>query len=183
VDANQPGDVAALSAAIQAAKPGDLILVRRVPYEDGRVMDEPLEIPVVGEAASSSPAVMTAEGIKSLLLPLDNARRDHVFAAKVQGDSMTADGLLDGDYVIVDNHQQPEDGDTVVVVIGNPNDSQAMVRRLRLRPDGTPLLLESSQPDVPPIPFTPQDDLLIQGVVIGVFRPSNKIEDTGHSIC
>lgn len=114
---------------------------------------------------------MTAKDIKSLRLPFDNARQDHVFAVQVSGDSMTADGLLDGDYVIVDNHQQPQDGDTVVVLTGGPDDSEVVVRRLRLRPDGTPARLESSSPDRPPILFTPEDDLLIQGVVIGVFRP------------
>jgi F-box protein 11 len=44
VDAYQRGDFATISAAIKAAKPGDRILVRPGLYEEGLVVDKPLEI-------------------------------------------------------------------------------------------------------------------------------------------
>ena len=44
VDAYQRGDFATVSAAIQAAKPGDRILVRPGLYEEALVVDKPLEI-------------------------------------------------------------------------------------------------------------------------------------------
>ena len=44
VDAYQRGDFATVSAAIKAAKPGDRILVRPGLYEEGLVVDKPLEI-------------------------------------------------------------------------------------------------------------------------------------------
>ena len=44
VDAYQRGDFATVSAAIAAAKPGDRILVRPGLYEEGLVVDKPLEI-------------------------------------------------------------------------------------------------------------------------------------------
>jgi F-box protein 11 len=44
VDAWQRGDFTTVSAAIEAAKPGDRILVRPGLYEEGLVMDKPLEI-------------------------------------------------------------------------------------------------------------------------------------------
>jgi parallel beta-helix repeat protein len=44
VDAWQRGDFATVSAAIEAAKPGDRILVRPGLYEEGLVVDKPLEI-------------------------------------------------------------------------------------------------------------------------------------------
>jgi parallel beta-helix repeat protein len=44
VDAYQRGDFATVSAAIEAAKPGDRILVRPGLYEEGLVVDKPLEI-------------------------------------------------------------------------------------------------------------------------------------------
>jgi parallel beta-helix repeat protein len=44
VDAYQRGDFATVSAAIRAARPGDRILVRPGLYEEGLVMDKPLEI-------------------------------------------------------------------------------------------------------------------------------------------
>jgi parallel beta-helix repeat protein len=44
VDAYQRGDFTTVSAAIKAAKPGDRILVRPGLYEEGLVVDKPLEI-------------------------------------------------------------------------------------------------------------------------------------------
>jgi len=44
VDAYQRGDFATVSAAIKAAKPGDRILVRPGLYEEGLMVDKPLEI-------------------------------------------------------------------------------------------------------------------------------------------
>jgi parallel beta-helix repeat protein len=44
VDTWQRGDFATVSAAIEAAKPGDRILVRPGLYEEGLVVDKPLEI-------------------------------------------------------------------------------------------------------------------------------------------
>lgn len=44
VDAYQRGDFATVSAAIEAARPGDRILVRPGLYEEGLVVDKPLEI-------------------------------------------------------------------------------------------------------------------------------------------
>ena len=44
VDPYQRGDFATLSAAIKAAKPGDRILVRPGLYQEGLVVDKPLEI-------------------------------------------------------------------------------------------------------------------------------------------
>ena len=44
VDAYQRGDFATVSAAIEAARPGDRILVRPGLYQEGLVIDKPLEI-------------------------------------------------------------------------------------------------------------------------------------------
>jgi len=44
VDAYQRGDFATIGAAIEAARPGDRILVRRGLYQEGLVLDKPLEI-------------------------------------------------------------------------------------------------------------------------------------------
>jgi nitrous oxidase accessory protein NosD len=44
VDAWQRGDFSSVSEAIMAARPGDRILVRPGPYEEGLIVDKPLEI-------------------------------------------------------------------------------------------------------------------------------------------
>jgi parallel beta-helix repeat protein len=64
VDAYQRGDFATVSAAIKAAKPGDRILVRPGLYEEGLVLDKPLEI--LGDG-SVSDIEIRARGADALL--------------------------------------------------------------------------------------------------------------------
>jgi F-box protein 11 len=64
VDAWQRGDFTTISAAIEAAKPGDRILVRPGLYEEGLVVDKPLEI--LGDGPSADIEIR-ASGADALL--------------------------------------------------------------------------------------------------------------------
>ena len=83
---------------------------------------------------------------------------------EVKGDSMTGDGALEGDYVVVDRQPEWANGDMVVVLVGD----EANVKRIRR--DGASICLESSNPEYPPMPLSPSDEPIIQGKVIGVAR-------------
>lgn len=58
VDPLHRGDYATITAAIQAANPGDRILVRSGLYDEGIVIDKPLE--VIGDAASGEVVIRAA---------------------------------------------------------------------------------------------------------------------------
>ena len=64
VDAWQRGDFSTVSAAVEAARPGDRIVVRRGLYEEGVVVDKPLEILGDGPVAE---IVIRAHGADALL--------------------------------------------------------------------------------------------------------------------
>lgn len=72
-------------------------------------------IPLLGGIAAGLPieAIRTAETID---IPKDMMGRN-VFALRVRGDSMEEDGILDGDYVIIEQTANPKNGDIVVALV------------------------------------------------------------------
>lgn len=77
------------------------------------------EIPLLGGIAAGSPieAIRTRETIS---IPRDMVGKN-TFALKVHGDSMIDEGILDGDYVVVEKIDRPRNGDVVVALIDNDN--------------------------------------------------------------
>lgn len=76
-------------------------------------------IPLMGSIAAGFPieAIRTRE---TLTIPQDMAG-PNVFALKVAGDSMIDDGILDGDYVIIEKCPNPRNGDIVVALLDGYN--------------------------------------------------------------
>jgi repressor LexA len=76
-------------------------------------------IPLLGAIAAGLPieAIRTAETID---IPKDMMGKN-VFALKVRGDSMEEDGILDGDYVIIEQTSNPKNGDIVVALVEGNN--------------------------------------------------------------
>ncbi|MFL5371618.1 MAG: transcriptional repressor LexA, partial [Myxococcales bacterium] len=97
--------------------------VHAVPDPPGDVVD----VAVVGKVAAGSP-VLAQENvtdhirIDSFLLG-DSSKK--VFALKVTGDSMTGDGILDGDYIFVRKQLHAAAGEIVVALI----EEEATVKR------------------------------------------------------
>lgn len=72
-------------------------------------------VPLLGGIAAGLPieAVRTSETID---IPRDMMGKN-VFALRVRGDSMIEDGILDGDYVVIEQTQNPKNGDIVVALL------------------------------------------------------------------
>jgi repressor LexA len=77
------------------------------------------EIPLVGSIAAGAPiqAIRTHE---TITIPRD-MMGPKVFALKVRGDSMEDEGILDGDYVIIEQLEIPRNGDIVVALLDGEN--------------------------------------------------------------
>jgi len=77
------------------------------------------EIPLSGVIDAGKPieAIRTNETID---IPKDMMGR-RTFALRVRGESMIDDGILNGDYVIIEQSQNPRNGDIVVALIDNEN--------------------------------------------------------------
>lgn len=80
---------------------------------------ECLSIPLAGFIAAGFPiqAIRTPE---TLDIPRDMTGPG-VYALKVKGDSMIDDGILDGDYVVLEECKSPKNGDIVVALLDKEN--------------------------------------------------------------
>ena len=67
--------------------------------------------------------------------------------------------MCSGDMLVVDRSQYAEHGDIVVASLN----ARQICRRLHMR--GDVVILESQNPDYPPLHVTDNDDLIILGVV------------------
>lgn len=77
------------------------------------------EVPLEGSIAAGEPieAIRTSE---TITIPRD-MMGPNVFALKVRGDSMIDEGILDGDYVIIEQLTTPKNGDIVVALLDGEN--------------------------------------------------------------
>ena len=72
------------------------------------------------------------------------------FAVRVSGDSMTPQ-YRDGDMIVVAPHREARGGETAVVVYEDPTTGVRLSRLKRLRLDSGMVVLESLNPDYPPV--------------------------------
>ena len=89
--------------------------------------------------------------------------RGENFCLKVKGDSMTGDGILDGDIVIINRRTVADNNEMVAILI----DNEATLKKLYKTGDGVES--RSSNPLMGPIRVK-SGDVNILGVVVGLFR-------------
>ncbi len=118
------------------------------------------EIPLLGSIAAGAPisAIRTHETIE---IPRSMMGRD-VFALKVRGNSMVDDGILDGDFVVIQQTSAPRNGDIVVALLEQEN-----VTLKRFYKEKDKICLKPANSEYAPIYA---QDVQIQGRVLGVIR-------------
>ena len=89
------------------------------------------------------------------------------YVLKVDGNSMVDDGILDGDYIVVKKSQIARAGDTVVAILNG----EATLKRYYIGKKGIELHPRNKKYNT--IHVTTEDELYIQGQVLGVFREYN----------
>ena len=139
-------------------KPRAIELMDFIP---GRAHGPVVEVPVVGKVAAGEPLLATQNIERTLSLSGDMVRTEEPFALRIKGDSMIEAGILEGDYVIVKQQQDAEQGDIVVALIGD----EATVKRFYRASDH--IKLQPENPTMDPIIVK---DVAILGKVVGLFR-------------
>ncbi|MDD3888052.1 MAG: transcriptional repressor LexA [Patescibacteria group bacterium] len=89
--------------------------------EKFRLFAKAVQVPLVGLIAAGEP-IEAIEDKEMMDVPIgfvNGKRVEDCFALKVRGDSMIEDGILDGDYVMVEKNYYPNNGDVVVALLGN----------------------------------------------------------------
>jgi repressor LexA len=127
-----------------------------------------VELPLLGRVAAGAP-IEAVETEGALAIPEDFVRRPHnAFALRVQGESMIGEGILDGDYVVVEKRPAADNGETVVAVMNG----EATVKKF-YRERGGKIRLQPANPQLQPL-VVRERDVEIRGVVVAVLRKYTK---------
>ncbi|MFB3146465.1 MAG: transcriptional repressor LexA [Nitrospirales bacterium] len=128
---------------------------------------EPAHVLMAGVVAAGTPIepVLQSEVVD---VPADMIGQGDNFALRVKGDSMRDEGILSGDVIIVHRQETARNGQTVVALLNGDATVKTFYRkdgRIELRPENATMQ---------PIVVTPDDELTIQGIVVGVIRYCKK---------
>ena len=121
-------------------------------------------IPIIGRVAAGLPLYAQQEWAGSILVDGSVFRGEHLFALRVQGDSMKDVGILNGDLAICEPRQYAANGEIVVALVNN---EEATVKRFFFKGDFIELKPENS---AYPVMSYGLGEILIQGKVIGIQR-------------
>lgn len=121
-------------------------------------------LPLLGSIAAGTP-ILAQEQIEDLIpVPQDMVRNiEHAFLLRVRGDSMSGEGILPRDLVVVKPQQTANHGDLVAVLIGD----DATVKRINFDPSGVKLM--PSNPAYEPI-IIDREDARVIGKIVGLIR-------------
>ncbi len=119
------------------------------------------EIPLAGKVAAGVP-IEAVENIESLSLNSCFGNSDDIFALEVKGDSMTGDGIKDGDFVICRKRSTADNGQLVIAIVDNEN---ATLKRFYK--DKSTVRLQPSNNDYETIC---SENCKVKAVVLGLVR-------------
>ena len=155
------------------SKPRALMLVEadtsgQTTYEtgndDGVSHTEVIDIPVVGRIAAGTPILAEQNIEDSFPVPARFVGTNPNFMLTVRGESMIEAGIMDGDYILVEQQNTARNGDIVVAMVDG-FESEATVKTFYREEDHIRLQPENST--MSPIIV---NDVKILGKVRGVFR-------------
>lgn len=121
-------------------------------------------VPIIGKVAAGLPLYAQQEWAGTVLVDAGIFKVTHLFALRVQGDSMQKVGILDGDLAICEPRQFATNGEIVVALINN---EEATVKRFFYQGDHIKLQPEN---DSYPEMIYGLGEVLIQGKVVGIQR-------------
>ncbi len=139
--------------------------VRGIEIVDQKISDtlKGIELPVLGFIAAGQPIMPYTDPDATIKVsPSMVSGKKRSYVLQVKGDSMIEDGILDGDYVIIEEQTTANNGDIVVALLEN---GLATLKRFFREP--TRIRLEPANAAMQPIYAT---QVKIQGKCVGVIR-------------
>lgn len=97
-----------------------------------------ITLPVIGRVAAGTPVLAEQNVEDSLTLPTSVIGDNNSFALRVRGQSMINAGIFDGDYVVVREQKDANDGEIVVALIDESATVKTFYReddQIRLQPE------------------------------------------------
>lgn len=125
-----------------------------------------IELPILGFIAAGQPIMTYTDPDATIKVgPNMVSGKKRSYVLQVKGESMIEDGILDGDFVIIEEQLEAFDGDIVVALLNN---GLATLKRFFKEPNR--IRLEPANSNMTPIYAT---DVKIQGKCVGVIRRFN----------
>jgi repressor LexA len=121
------------------------------------------ELPLYGSIAAGRPIEAIAGG-ETLAVPSQLRTPNPCYVLEVRGDSMIEEGILDGDWVVIEQRDQARNGEIVVALV---NEEEAPLKRLEKKSDEVVLHPANSSMDA--MHYHPSQ-VRIQGVLVGQMR-------------
>jgi repressor LexA len=129
--------------------------------EKANAFTRSIELPLAGTIAAGEPIEALQED-QAINVPIELLPNLNCFVLQVRGESMKDDGILNGDYVIVERNFYPQNGDVVVALLNNENATLKRYYREKNR-----VRLQPANARMKPIY---SKNPVIQGIVRGVMR-------------
>lgn len=124
---------------------------------------EGIELPLIGYIAAGEPIEAIEDPSDTVSVsPTLLSGKKRAFILQVRGDSMIEEGILDGDYVVIEQQETADNGDIVVALLDN-----GLATLKRFFKETSRIRLEPANSQMPPIFAT---RVKIQGKVVGVIR-------------
>ncbi|MFR2563530.1 MAG: transcriptional repressor LexA [Anaerovoracaceae bacterium] len=131
---------------------------------DGVEHTSVVEVPLVGRIAAGTPILAEQNIEDSFPIPARFVGSGRTFMLTVKGESMIEAGIMDGDYILVEQQRSVRNGDIVVAMIDG-FESEATVKTFYK--EGDHIRLQPENSTMSPIIVK---DVKILGKVKGVFR-------------
>lgn len=133
---------------------------------NNQVLSQMVELPIMGFIACGAPLEPYNDPNATLAVnPALVRPGDKSFVLQAKGDSMIDDGILDGDYVVIREQEEANNGDVVVAVLKN---GFATLKRFYKEKDR--VRLQPANTTMDPIYVS---EVQIKGKVVAVIRQFN----------
>ena len=124
---------------------------------------EGIEVPILGFIAAGAPIEAYTDPNAKMSIPHDfTSKKKRVYVLQVRGESMIEDHINDGDYVIIEQREDANNGDIVVALLDN-----GMATLKRFFREATRIRLQPANSKMSPI-FV--KNVRVQGKVVGLIR-------------
>ncbi len=152
---------------IQIGEEGEARSIEIVPqvepiHKGFRLSADVINLPLMGLIAAGQPIEAIVDN-ETMAIPasfvLDGANS---YVLKIKGQSMIEDGILDGDFVVIERNPSPKNGEVVVALLDN-----AYATLKRFYREKSRIRLQPANKTMDPIYV---QDCIIQGVVRAVIR-------------
>lgn len=124
-----------------------------------------IELPIIGFIAAGEPIDAIENPSETVTISPDLVSKvKRCYVLQVRGDSMVDEGILDGDFVVIQNQNTAENGDIVVALLEGTFATLKTFYR-----EGKKIKLQPANEKMDPM-FYDANDVVIQGKVTGVIR-------------